>query len=66
VKICTQLVFLIVTLPPRDKEEFFKAIQILYHKGQAFLGLFRAATTRTNIGYQVRESGSESGDKVVC
>jgi superfamily II DNA helicase RecQ len=64
VKMCTQLVFLTATLPPQDEEEFFKAIRIPYHPGQP--GLFRAPTTRTNIRYQVQESGDEHEDEVVC
>jgi hypothetical protein len=65
VKMCTQLVFLTATLPPRDEEEFCKAMRIPYRPGEPLPGLFRARTARTNIRYEVRESGSEAEDEVV-
>ena len=65
VKMCTQLVFLTATLPPRDEEEFCKAMRIPYRPGEPLPGLFRARTARKNIRYEVRESGSESEDEVV-
>jgi RecQ family ATP-dependent DNA helicase len=62
VRMCTQLVYLTATLPPRDEVEFFKAMHIPPKDVQ----MFRAATTRKNIQYQVQESGEESDVDAVC
>lgn len=59
---CTQLVYLTATLPPRDEAEFFKLMRVPMKGGIPTdeVHMFRAPTTRKNIAYQVRESGSES------
>src|SRR5208283_4211107 len=46
----TQLIFLTATLPPKDEEEFFKAMRI-----PPGCVPFRGPTTRGNIQYQVQE-----------
>lgn len=58
----TQLIYLTATLPPRDEEEFFRAMQIPLG---CVKKIFRAATTRTNIRYQVQETGSQPMAKAV-
>jgi CRISPR/Cas system-associated endonuclease/helicase Cas3 len=47
----TQLIFLTATLPPKDEEEFFKAVRI----PQECVHMFRGPTIRRNIRYQVEE-----------
>src|SRR5271168_1958367 len=61
VRIGTQIVFLTATLPPQDKEEFFRAIQI----PQESIHMFRGPTRRRNIYYQVHEVKGEKGETVV-
>jgi superfamily II DNA helicase RecQ len=65
---CTQLVYLTATLPPRDEAEFFKVMRIPTKGGIPTdeVHMFRAPTTRTNIAYQVRESGPDSEVDAVC
>src|SRR5277367_6555500 len=47
----TQLIFLTATLPPKDEDEFSKAMRI----PQEYVHMFRGPTTRRNIRYQVQE-----------
>jgi len=65
---CTQLVYLTATLPPRDEREFFKVMRVPTQGGipTRDVHIFRAPTTRTNIAYQVRESGPQSNFDAVC
>jgi superfamily II DNA helicase RecQ len=49
----TQMIFLTATLPPKDEEEFFRAV----HIPQEGIHMFRGPTTRRNIHYQVQEVG---------
>jgi len=57
----TQMIFLTATLPPKDEEEFFKAV----HIPQECVHMFRGPTTRRNIQYQVQEVEGEEGETVV-
>jgi superfamily II DNA helicase RecQ len=43
----TQMIFLTATLPPKDEEEFFRAV----HIPQEGIHMFYSPTTRRNIHY---------------
>jgi superfamily II DNA helicase RecQ len=58
----TQLIFLTATLPPRDEEEFFHAMNI----PKESVYMFRAATARPNIRYQVHEVGEQPIIEAIC
>jgi superfamily II DNA helicase RecQ len=57
-----QMIYLTATLPPRDEEEFFQAVEV----PRGCVHMFRMATTRRNIRYQVCEVTDEDATETIC
>ena len=61
VEMGTQMIFLTATLPPKDEQDFFRAMRI-----PPECVPFRGPTTRRNIRYQVHEVEGETVVEAIC